>query len=638
MATNSLSTRVTFKHIGLARELALANGPDTASRKRNSSDQPVVRLADQCLRVSESLLQGGRKGLDLENEESDIAEVLSSATADRPAGNDRIGLALAALHFVERTLGLAKRTRKRGRKANVLTKFADGRMRSQNCGTYSTPDYIVDSMLQEMFDVFRPKPKMKLDVLDLSLEGGHFALSSMQRAARDKGIRFYGIDEDPAAIALADRILRFAARGEVYADFSFKLSCCDSLIDSLPRGWPKQFDAVVGNPPWTGRKSNVSEALRRKFWPLLRGRYDLYLAFMLTAHSLLKPGGLLSYVVPSGFLFNATAGSVRRLLLGEYDILSLTTYSQRSFIEVPCIIPISFLARKKSLRDSCVVPTRITNADTGLGGANRPRGRSMVRIVDVWKRLPDCGMNPVARSETEFLASDLPGIPLERFGRVSSGARLGTARRQCSPIAFTAIHACDLRPFHACLRRRRVHRRGDAVFDRSPDRHAIESEKVVFQELRFMTHERRLVAAGAMPGTLPVSTAGLFLPDEPKDSLYFVALLNSTLANAWYKLRDVNRAVKISYLRSLPILKDLKTWHFVTALAQSSVELRTFFHKRLSSCTVRNEWAWLSTKFPKEWHLLAENQAAIDEKIFTLYNIPKGKRLAVVRLANVRVF
>src|SRR5260370_33542428 len=107
----------------------------------------------------------------------------------------------------------------------------------------------------------------------------------------------------------------------------------------------------------------------------------MYLAFMLRAHALLRPGGYLAYVVPSGFLFNCTAAPIRRLLLEQYEILSLTTYPQRSFIEVPCIIPISFLARKKERRDKRVLFTKIRNEHTGLGGPYRRRGATTVLVA-----------------------------------------------------------------------------------------------------------------------------------------------------------------------------------------------------------------------------------------------------------------
>jgi Eco57I restriction-modification methylase len=437
---------------------------------------------------------------------------------------------------------------------------------------------------------------------------------------------------------LATRILHFATQGDETTRFLFRFACQESLLRRLPKAWPCQYDAVVGNPPWGARKSWVPAALRHQFEPLLMGHYDVYLAFILRAHSLLKPGGYLSYVIPSGFLFNCTAAPVRRLLLENYDILALTIYSQRSFVEVPCVIPISFLARKKDRAGKRVGYTKITNADTGLGGPLRKIESARVRVAHIWKKLPGCGINPLVRNETAFLAKDLPGVPLREFGHVSSGARFGKTNRVRPTAAFRGIRACDMRPYHACPRGSRLFRTTDGVFDRVPDEAAIEVQKVVFQELRYMTHGKRLVSALAGPGTLPVSTAGLFVPKDRKHSRFFVALLNSAVVNAWYKLRDLNRAIKIGYLRSLPVPEDTKVWETIGLLAEACTDIRMFFHRHCSLCAIRNEGEWLSQRFPKEWFRLVEHQGEIDRKLLDLYGIPMTSRPAVMDLGTRRSF
>jgi hypothetical protein len=622
--------------VDLARDLALAESTDKTSESRRCDSSPTLLLTDRFLKISESLLQAEGSCRRNDSGFSQIAAVLKEAETGQSVKDRRASHVLAVLHFAERTLGLSKVFSPAD--ATGTGAFAEGRKRARQCGTYSTPDFIVDSIVGDLFSAFGANWPRKADILDLSLEGGHFALGAKQLASRCRRVQFHGVDQDPVAIELATRILMFGSDANESREFVFRSSCQDSLLKPLPRSWPGQFDGVIGNPPWIARKREVSEVIRKDFWPFLRGHYDLYLAFMLRAHSFLKPGGLLSYVVPSGFLFNCTAAPVRRLLLEEYDILALTMYPQRSFVEVPCIIPISFLARRRERHRRSVAFTKIKSAQVGLGGPHRPRTCSKVRVAEIWRRLPDCGMNPAVRKETEFLISGLDGIVLEKFGRVSSGARLGRANQQCSSSRFKAIHACDLRPFHACLRRGDFYGLKDAVFDRLPDPQAIDSHKVVFQELRYMTHGQRLIAALAGPGTLPVSTAGFFLAANPKDSLFFAALLNSALANAWYKVRDLNRAIKISYLRLLPVRKHTEIWQSVSALAGECVGLRTFFHKRLNSCTFREEASWLSTRFPNEWGKLVEYQWKIDQKVFELYQIPKGKHKAILHLATARVF
>jgi tRNA1(Val) A37 N6-methylase TrmN6 len=635
---HALSTRVTYRHMGLARELAAIRVCEHPQQK-NRATCPAVSLLDRCLEVSENLLRGTTNRIEVNPEFAKIADVLTAATEGQRKHERRTGYATASLHFVERMLGLTQLPSVRKiRTAGKNIGFTDERRRARPCGTYSTPDFIVQAMFEELFSAIDKDKKAQVAILDLSLEAGHFALAAKSWVSPKRVIRFYGVDRDPVAVEIASQILQFVSRSEKSNNFHFLCSSQDSFFDPLPPSWPRQYTAVIGNPPWAARKPEVSDLLREKFWPLLRSHYDVYLAFIVQAHRLLKPGGYLSYVVPSGFLCNQTATPIRQLLLEEYEILSVTSYPQRSFIEVPCLIPVSFLARKKRQRDSVNLPTRIISQDVGLGGPDRPRGVQRGTFTENWKKLPSFVINPLARADTKFLISGLCGVPLAELGKVCSGARLSRTRPRCPSQGFLGVHARDLRPYHACLRSSTRYPSREAVFDRPPHTDAIESEKVVFQELRYMTHRQRLVAAVSSRGTHPVSTAALFLPNDRRYVHFFAALFNSALANAWYKLRDLNRAIKISYLRQLPVPWDIRRWRRIDRVARRCARLRTFLHGHLESCTLRDEHETLVTRFPKWMARLGKYQEQIDVEVFDLYKVSKARRSIALRVATARVF
>jgi len=68
-------------------------------------------------------------------------------------------------------------------------------------------------MLRDLFAAFvAERRRSPLTILDMSLEGGHFALGSKQHAPLNRTVRFHGIDEDAGAVQLAKRILDFAAQ------------------------------------------------------------------------------------------------------------------------------------------------------------------------------------------------------------------------------------------------------------------------------------------------------------------------------------------------------------------------------------------------------------------------------------------
>jgi hypothetical protein len=240
--------------------------------------------------------------------------------------------------------------------------------------------FISHAMIAGLLNV-RPRSAEALQVLDLSTEGGQFPLTMLACWKAGLQIRYLAMDRDSTALELAKRLVRFTAGTSRTDGFSMKTACRDSLLDSRPTGWPSTFGAIVGNPPWQGSDWSRSDAIRAHFGPTLNGRFDVYLAFMLRAHEWLAPGGYLSLVVPNAFLFNVNAAPVRRLLLVHYDLLSLHLYPQRSFVELPCVIPISFLARKRPRRARQRPATVIVYASPGLGGQERPAGQRRVHVA-----------------------------------------------------------------------------------------------------------------------------------------------------------------------------------------------------------------------------------------------------------------
>lgn len=108
------------------------------------------------------------------------------------------------------------------------------------------------------------------------------------------------------------------------------IKCGDSLLDELKwsehqteTDWSLKnsggFDIVIGNPPYIsaveGSKNNKSmrEALRKKY-PLLKGAFDIYTAFLLEGFFQTKKDGIYCWIVPNKLLVSSYAEPVLNFL------------------------------------------------------------------------------------------------------------------------------------------------------------------------------------------------------------------------------------------------------------------------------------------------------------------------------------
>ena len=91
--------------------------------------------------------------------------------------------------------------------------------------------------------------------------------------------------------------------------------CGDYLLDApqLPGA-----DLVVGNPPYI-RLEDVSME-RMAWYPTMRGRADLYIAFYEAALRQLNPGGLCTFICADRWMLNQYGADLRQLITSSYGV------------------------------------------------------------------------------------------------------------------------------------------------------------------------------------------------------------------------------------------------------------------------------------------------------------------------------
>ena len=210
----------------------------------------------------------------------------------------------------------------------------------------------------------------------------------------------------PVSVAapLIDRARAAASDGRY---FHWTLEFPEAFYDG--NGVPLEaggFDAVLGNPPWETLRGDArgvewSPALTRftresGLYPLQgKGHANLYQLFVERALSLVRPGGRLGFIVPSGLATDHGTGSLRHELVGRTTIDTFLTIDNRD-----AVFPIH-----RGLKFTLFTLTR-------GGCTDALPARAGVRDVSVLDRLPDGEADPESVPISRALLRRLGGEEL----------------------------------------------------------------------------------------------------------------------------------------------------------------------------------------------------------------------------------
>ena len=268
------------------------------------------------------------------------------------------------------------------RKTPVRAKLEEKHAHRKEQGIYYTPTYIVDyivkNTLGEMLKGMKPADAAKIRVLDPACGSGSFLLkvfdhleayhrknstdhaqSQLDATATNGRLTMQGrilrdnifaVDLDPKAVEFAQLNLMLKA-----AETRAKLPMLDaniqngnSLIDDASVAGDKAFkwnerfasvmkedgfDVVVGNPPYI-RPHNLPEKDKEYLWKnteTFRAKSDLYNCFMEKGIKLLRPGGLIGFIVPHSWTSLESFTLIRKFALDNCRIVKLVQLPKRVF-------------------------------------------------------------------------------------------------------------------------------------------------------------------------------------------------------------------------------------------------------------------------------------------------------------------
>lgn len=208
------------------------------------------------------------------------------------------------------------------------------------------------------------------------LKSEHQLINEMQAKVTGGGIAFayfdndilennlYGVDINEESIEIAKLALwlRTAQPNRKLSSLNNNIKCGNSLIsDPTIAGekafnWEQEFpevfekggfDIVIGNPPYVQLQSmgKMSDIYAQCGYQVYNKSADLYCLFVERGYSILKEGGLQSYIMPNKWMLSAYGKELRRFL-ATTNLQQIINFGDVQFFEGAATIVCIFVTQK----------------------------------------------------------------------------------------------------------------------------------------------------------------------------------------------------------------------------------------------------------------------------------------------------
>ena len=174
----------------------------------------------------------------------------------------------------------------------------------------------------------------------------------------------YGVDinEESVEIAKLSLWLRTAQKGRELSNLNNNIKCGNSLIDDVKFTskkafkWENEFnsiienggfDVVIGNPPYGAQLSSKTQKFLSEKFKMSPTILDTYLLFLINIPQFLRKSGVLSYIIPSTWLYMSQYKNYRMNLISEFEIPKILLYRNPVFEDATVETCIVFMKKNK---------------------------------------------------------------------------------------------------------------------------------------------------------------------------------------------------------------------------------------------------------------------------------------------------
>ena len=210
-----------------------------------------------------------------------------------------------------------------------------------------------------------------IDEMQAKVTGDAIVFQGIENSILENNLYGVDINEESVEIAQLALWLRTAKPRRKLNTLNKNIKCGNSLIsDPAVAGdkafdWQKEFpqvfekggfDVVIGNPPYVQLQSlgEVSDVYAQCGYETYNKSADLYCLFTEKGYSLLKTGGVQSFIMPNKWML-VSYGKELRKFMSKTDLLQIINFGDVQFFDEATIYVCIFVTRKSDNRDDKVL-------------------------------------------------------------------------------------------------------------------------------------------------------------------------------------------------------------------------------------------------------------------------------------------
>ena len=247
----------------------------------------------------------------------------------------------------------------------------------KSTGSHYTPPVLAEFVAEEMLKSWEPPTKTRgASVFDPALGDGELLLAVLKNLqTADSNLLVSGYETNECEMLSAEARIR-----ERFPKVAIEFNNQDFLAQSVgPSLQPnlfqgiqgKQFDLVISNPPYVRTQvlgSKRSQHIARRFG--LKGRVDLYYAFILAIAQFVHPSGIVGIIVSNRFMTTRSGETVRARIKELYEITHIWDLGDTKLFEA-AVLPAVLILRPKNYRNAPII-TKFTSiyATSPVNGAH----------------------------------------------------------------------------------------------------------------------------------------------------------------------------------------------------------------------------------------------------------------------------